>query len=56
MPTVALTQGFQAAFLTCAGLAALGILLAMLLISSRDSREHAAAARSGEAEAVPVAG
>jgi len=55
VPTVALTQGFQAAFLTCAGLAALGILLAMLLISSRDSREHAAAARSGEAEVVPVA-
>ena len=52
--TVALTEGFQNAFLTCAGLALAGAILAGLLISSRDSREHAEAARRGEAEPVPV--
>ena len=50
--TVALTEGFQAAFLTCAGLALAGALLAAVLISSRDSREHAEAARRGEVEPV----
>jgi EmrB/QacA subfamily drug resistance transporter len=54
-PAVALTQGFQDAFLAGAGLAVLAALLATVLISSRDSREHAEAARRGEAEAVPVA-
>jgi EmrB/QacA subfamily drug resistance transporter len=54
-PAVALTQGFQDAFLAGAGLAVLAALLATVLISSRDSREHAAAARRGDAEAVPVA-
>jgi MFS family permease len=48
-PAVALTQGFQDAFLVGAGMALLGALLAATLISSRDSREHAAAARRGEA-------
>ena len=52
--TVALTEGFQDAFLTCAGLALTGALLAAVLISSRDSREHAEAARRGEAEPVPA--
>jgi EmrB/QacA subfamily drug resistance transporter len=42
---VALTEGFQNAFLVCAGFAALGAILAAVLISSRDSREHAEAAR-----------
>jgi MFS family permease len=51
---VALTEGFQAAFLTCAGLAIAGALLAALLISSRDSAEHAEAARRGEAEPAAV--
>ncbi len=50
--TVALTEGFQDAFLTCAGIALLGALLAALLISSRDSREHAEAAQRGDAEPV----
>jgi EmrB/QacA subfamily drug resistance transporter len=53
--TVALTQGFQDAFLVCAGLALLGALLAATLILSRDSREHAEAARRGDIDAVPVA-
>jgi hypothetical protein len=44
-----LTAGFSDAFLVGAGFAALGVLAAALLISSRDSREHAAAARAGEA-------
>jgi EmrB/QacA subfamily drug resistance transporter len=48
-PAVALTEGFQDAFLAGAGLAVLGALLAAVLISSRDSREHAEAARRGEA-------
>jgi len=50
--TVALTEGFQDAFLTCAGIALVGAILAALLISSRDSREHAEAAQRGEAEPV----
>ena len=53
---VALTEGFQDAFLVCAGFALLGALLATVMISSRDSRAHAEAARAEGAEAVPVAG
>lgn len=53
---VALTEGFQDAFVVCAGFAILGAVLAAVLISSRDSREHAEAARRGEVEVVPVAG
>ena len=53
---VALTEGFQDAFLACSGIALLGAMLAATLISSRDSREHAEAARRGDVEAVPVAG
>jgi EmrB/QacA subfamily drug resistance transporter len=41
----ALTNGFDRAFLVGAGFALLGALLAAVLISSRDSREHAIAAR-----------
>jgi len=52
--TVALTEGFQNAFLTCAGLALLGAILAAVLISSRDSREQAEAAQRGEADAAVV--
>ncbi|QEC48523.1 MFS transporter [Baekduia soli] len=51
-PAVALTEGFQTAFLVGTGFALAGALLAALLISSRDSREQAEAARRGEA--VPV--
>ena len=53
---VALTEGFQDAFLACAGFALLGALLAAVMISSRDSRAHAEAAQAEGAEAVPVAG
>jgi EmrB/QacA subfamily drug resistance transporter len=43
---VALTNGFDRAFLVGAGFAIAGAILAALLISSRDSRQHAEAARS----------
>jgi EmrB/QacA subfamily drug resistance transporter len=49
-PAVALTEGFQDAFLVGAGLMLLAALLAGVMISSRDSREHAAAAQRGEAQ------
>jgi EmrB/QacA subfamily drug resistance transporter len=49
-PPVALTEGFQAGFLGGAALAALGAVLSLVLLSSRESREHAAAARSGALE------
>jgi hypothetical protein len=52
---VALTKGFDLAFLVGAGFAVAGAILAAVLISSRDSREQSKAARSGEAAAVPVA-
>jgi EmrB/QacA subfamily drug resistance transporter len=52
---VALTEGFQDAFLVGAGFAAAGAILAALLISSRDAREHAEAARRGEAPAPAAA-
>jgi EmrB/QacA subfamily drug resistance transporter len=54
-PAIALTQGFDRAFLIGAGFAVAGAILAALLISSRDSREHAVAARSAEPEASPAA-
>ena len=50
----ALTEGFQVAFMVGAGFAVLGAILAAVLISSRESREHAAAAQAGEAPAVAV--
>ncbi len=52
---VALTEGFQDAFLAGAGIALLGALLAATLISSRDSREQAEAARRGEPQPAPAA-
>ena len=56
LPT-ALTEGFQNAFLVGAGFAIVGALLAMVLISNKDSREHAEAARRGDVEArCPVPG
>ncbi|HKJ36961.1 MAG TPA: MFS transporter [Solirubrobacterales bacterium] len=48
---VALTEGFQSAFLVGAGFALLGLLIAATLISSRDSRKFV----EEGAEAVPVA-
>jgi EmrB/QacA subfamily drug resistance transporter len=53
-PAVALTEGFQDAFLAGAGFVLLAVLLAAVLISSRESREHADAARRGDAAVVPV--
>jgi EmrB/QacA subfamily drug resistance transporter len=52
---VALTEGFQDAFLVGAGFAFAGAILAATLISSRDAREHAEAARRGEATAPAAA-
>ena len=43
-----LIDGFQTAFLVGAGFAILGAIATALLISSRDSREMAAAAKAGE--------
>jgi hypothetical protein len=52
--SVALTKGFDRAFLVGAGFAVLGAILAALLISSGDSREHSGAARSDDAAPVSV--
>jgi EmrB/QacA subfamily drug resistance transporter len=49
--SVALTKGYDRAFLVGAGFALAGALLAAVLISSRDSREHARAAATGETPA-----
>jgi sugar phosphate permease len=48
----ALTNGFSDAFTVGAGFAVAGAILAALLISSRDSAEHAEAARNGELQPV----
>jgi EmrB/QacA subfamily drug resistance transporter len=53
--SVALTKGFDRAFLVGAGFAVVGAILAAVLISSRDSRGHSEAARAGNAAAAPVA-
>jgi EmrB/QacA subfamily drug resistance transporter len=53
---IALTKGFERAFLVGTGFALVGALLAAVLISSRDSREHSLSARAeGAAPTVPVA-
>ena len=52
---VALTEGFQSAFLVGAGIAIAGAIIAMVIVSGQASREHAEAARRGEVEPVPVA-
>jgi EmrB/QacA subfamily drug resistance transporter len=52
--SIALTRGFDRAFLVGAGFAVAGAILAALLISSRDSREHSLAARGADAKTVPV--
>ena len=49
--TIALTKGFDRAFLVGAGFAVVGAILAALLISSRDSRGHAQAATGDPTEA-----
>jgi EmrB/QacA subfamily drug resistance transporter len=52
--SVALTKGFDRAFLVGAGFAVAGAILAAILISSRDSREHAQAAREEGAAVAPA--
>lgn len=52
--TVALTQGFSDAFLVGACFALAGAILAAVLISSKDSREHAEAAQRGEVDTAAV--
>jgi EmrB/QacA subfamily drug resistance transporter len=52
---VALTEGFQSAFLAGAGLAVAGVILALTLISGRESRAHAEAAQRGELATTPAA-
>jgi EmrB/QacA subfamily drug resistance transporter len=51
---VALVEGFQRAFTVGAGIAILGAIVAIVLISGRASREHKEAAQRGEVEPVPV--
>ncbi|MDQ6816849.1 MAG: MFS transporter, partial [Actinomycetota bacterium] len=53
--SVALTKGFDRAFLVGAGFAIVGAILAAVMISSRDSREHSRAARAGDPSVAPVA-
>ena len=53
----ALTKGFERAFLVGTGFALIGALLTIVMISSRDSREHSLSARQGEhAASSPAAG
>jgi len=54
-PLIALTKGFDRAFLVGAGFAIAGAILAALLISSHDSREQAAAAQAAEPVVVSAA-
>jgi predicted MFS family arabinose efflux permease len=55
--SVALTKGFDRAFLVGAGFAVAGAILAAVMISSKDSREHSRAAQAeGKAVAPVVAG
>jgi predicted MFS family arabinose efflux permease len=53
--SLALTKGFDRAFLVGAGFAVGGAILAALLIASRDSREHSRAARAGQRAPAPAA-
>jgi hypothetical protein len=55
---VALTKGFDQAFLVGAGFALAGAILAAVLISPRDSQQHSKPAgidEAADAAAVPVA-
>ncbi|MGN6167316.1 MAG: MFS transporter [Solirubrobacteraceae bacterium] len=53
--SVALTKGYERAFLVGSGFALVGAVLAAVLISSRDSRSHVEAARQGDPAAATVA-
>jgi predicted MFS family arabinose efflux permease len=50
----ALTAGYSRAFLVGSGIAVLAALVSAVIVSSKDSREAAAAARSGEALPAPA--
>ena len=52
----ALTKGYDRAFLVGAGFAVVGAILAAVLISSRDSREHSRAARLDESPVMAATG
>jgi EmrB/QacA subfamily drug resistance transporter len=52
----ALTKGFERAFMVGAGFALLGALLALVLMSSRESRSHAQVGRGAEFPAPAVSG
>lgn len=52
---VALTKGFDRAFLVGACFAVAGAILTAVLISSRDSQEHSKAARSGDTAGIDAA-
>jgi sugar phosphate permease len=52
----ALTKGFERAFMVGAGFALLGALLALVLMSSRESRSHAQVGRAAECPAPAVSG
>jgi len=53
---VALTKGYDRAFLVGASLAVAGAILAAVLISSRDSHDHSVTARSGDPAPAAAAG
>jgi EmrB/QacA subfamily drug resistance transporter len=53
--SVALTKGYERAFLVGSGFALVGAVLAAVLISSRDSRSHVEAARQGDPKVASVA-
>ncbi len=53
--SIALTKGYDRAFLVGSGFAIAGAILAAVLISSRDSRAHARAAQHGDAAPAPAA-
>jgi MFS family permease len=50
-PPVALTEGYQVGFAGAGVLILVGALLSIVLLSGRESREHAEAARRGDLEA-----
>jgi EmrB/QacA subfamily drug resistance transporter len=52
--SVALTKGFDRAFLVGASFAVAAAILALVLISSRSSRDHSTAARAGDPAPVPA--
>ena len=54
-PAVALTEGFQSAFLVGMVLALVGAALTLVLIRTSDSRAHRDAALAGQAQPAPVA-